>query len=305
MAEQVTSPHGQLWTSAEVARAFRVGVSSVKRWTDEGELESIRTPGGHRRYALAAIYRFASIRNLPTTHLPRLEQTDFFEELPEPADVSLYDALASGDTLAVRQLVTPKVENIVQRASFLDRVVGDALREIGFRWSREELTVDQEHRATHIITESLDRLRPIPRRDGPLAILACPPGEWHELPLHLVRLVFEWSGWRTDLVGAQLPWSASRSCIERARPAILGFSARTAEPFHHEEFERLATWAREQGTTVITGGEWARGGSGSGKDYLRFRTLRGFEKWLRGAEVAKRAAVPGSLARRESAGASM
>src|ERR1043166_9611056 len=42
----------ELWTSAEVARAFRVGVSSIKRWTDEGELESVRTPGGHRRYSL-------------------------------------------------------------------------------------------------------------------------------------------------------------------------------------------------------------------------------------------------------------
>ena len=32
---------------------------------------------------------------------------------------------------------------------------------------------------------------------------------------------------------------------------------------------------------VVIGGEWARGGSGTVGRYLRFRTLRGFERWLR------------------------
>src|SRR5437763_11312046 len=101
-------PRGaDLWTSAEVAQAFRVGVSSIKRWTDEGELESIRTPGRHRRYTLPALFRFASIRSLPTDLLPPLEQTELFEEIPPPADITLYQALVDGDEEAVRRLVTP------------------------------------------------------------------------------------------------------------------------------------------------------------------------------------------------------
>lgn len=285
MSETVKPRAGQLWTSAEVATAFRVGVSSIKRWTDEGELESVRTPGGHRRYTLPAIYRFASIRNLGVDKLPTPDQAEMFEEVPQPVDLTLYDALAKGDTESVRQLVTPHVVTIVQRASFLDRVVGDALREIGYRWERGELEVDQEHRASHIVTEAVDRLRPRISRSGPLAILACPPGEWHELPLHLLRLIFEWSGWRTELAGAHLPWSAARASVQRTRPAILAFSARTSEAFEQEEFQKLIAECAGKGTTVIAGGEWARGGTGAEKDYLRFRTLRGFEKWLRALDV--------------------
>src|SRR5436190_16562050 len=149
---------GELWTSAEVARAFRVGVSSIKRWTDEGELESVRTPGGHRRYSLPALYRFASIRSLALNELPQLEQGELFEDIPTEGELTLFEALASGDAEAVRQLVTPHVATTVQRAAFLDRVVAEPLRELGARWERGTLGADITHRAAYIAADALDRL---------------------------------------------------------------------------------------------------------------------------------------------------
>jgi methanogenic corrinoid protein MtbC1 len=282
MSPEVVKPRtGHLWTSAEVARAFRVGVSSIKRWTDEGELEAVRTPGHHRRYTLPALYRFASIRTLATDLLPRLDQAEMFEEIPPPADITLLDALLRGDAEGVRSLVTPHVETLVQRAAFLDRVVGESMRAIGEGWEGGTLGVDEEHRASHMLAEAIDRLRPRPACSGKLAVLACPPGELHDLPLRLVRLVFEWSGWRTEFAGAQLPWPAARAAVDRALPVIVAFSARSSEPFQTLEFERFIEYCSERRVALITGGEWARGGTGGDKGYLRFRTLRGFEKWLR------------------------
>ena len=89
--------------------------------------------------------------------------------VPPPADVTLYQALAKGDRAAIHHLATPRVRGISQRAAFLDR-------------------------------EEVDRLRPNVRGDGPLALLLCPPEELHDLPLRLVRLVFEWCGWRTNFI---------------------------------------------------------------------------------------------------------
>src|SRR6185369_5045668 len=130
MAPTLRPRGGRLWTSAEAARAFRVGVSSVKRWTDEAELESVRTPGGHRRYTLQALHRFAAARRLPADLLPPLDAS---AGLPVPADITLYEALVRGDADAVRALIQPADEGLTKRATFLDRVVGDALREIGER----------------------------------------------------------------------------------------------------------------------------------------------------------------------------
>ena len=268
-----------LWTSSDAARAFRVGVSSIKRWTDEGELESVRTPGGHRRYTPVSLHTFASIRGLQTDLLPPLPQVA--AKLPLPADVTLYQALAQGDPGAVRALINPPDDSLAKRASFLDRVVGDALREIGYRWERGDLGVDQEHRASNMVMDAIDRLRPRIDPAGRLVLLACPPDEMHELPLRLVRLVFEWNGWRTEFFGAALPWAAARAAVERARPAAIGFSSRSGEAFQEPEFDRFVEFCKGRGTKVVIGGEWARGGSGSGDAYLRFRTLRGFERWLR------------------------
>lgn len=290
----------QLWTSAEVARFFRVGVSSVKRWTDEGELEAIRTPGGHRRYTLTAIYRFASIRSLPVEGLPPMDESQQVVAIPPPADLTLFEALLSGNVEGVRRLVTPREESLAKRAAFLDRVVGDALRQIGEKWRDGKIGIDIEHRASHMVVEAVDRLRPSPRSTGPLALLACPPGELHDLPLRLVRLIFEWAGWRTEFAGAALPWPSARGAVERACPDVVAFSSRSSEEFQYLDFDRFVEFCNARGTTVAIGGEWARGGTGRIDKFERFRTLRGFERWLRNRgdfrHVGAPAARPGASA---------
>ncbi|HEU4521892.1 MAG TPA: helix-turn-helix domain-containing protein, partial [Thermoanaerobaculia bacterium] len=243
----VPNRHHVLFTSAEAARVFRVGVSSIKRWTDEGELESVRTPGGHRRYTAEALRRFASLRGLPADMLPPGRP----ESIPPPADITLFDALSRGDEAAVRSLVLPRVDSLAKRAAFFDRVVGDALREIGYRWERAALTVDQEHRASHMIAEAIDSMRPMPNGGSKLAVLACPPDEHHELPLHLVRLIFEWSGWRTELLGASLPWNAAYGAVMRARPAIFAFSSRNGMPYRYRDFDRFVEFCNQRSSRVI------------------------------------------------------
>jgi excisionase family DNA binding protein len=284
MRPPVQPRRGELWSSAEAARAFRVGVSSIKRWTDDGELESVRTVGRHRRYTLLALHRFASIRKLPTDRLPPLDEPVAQVAIEPPADVTLFDALLKGDAGVVRQLVNPRVGSVAQRAAFLDRVVGEALREIGERWMNGVLSVDQEHRASHLVAEAVDLLRP-PPADGPLALLACPPSEDHELPLRLVRLVLEWHGWRTQLAGARTPWGGLKASVDELQPPLVALSARSSEPFDDREFDAVVEHCAGRGATVTTGGEWARGGTGQAGAYLRFRTLRGFERWLRSSQA--------------------
>lgn len=40
-----------LLTPAEVGAIFRVDPKTVTRWAKAGKLNSVRTPGGHRRYS--------------------------------------------------------------------------------------------------------------------------------------------------------------------------------------------------------------------------------------------------------------
>ena len=200
--------------------------------------------------------------------------------------LTLFQALKGGDAASVRRLVEPRVNSIAQRAAFLDQVVGEALRSIGEQWASGQLSIEEEHRASYVLADAIDRLRPAMVAGGNVAILACPPGEWHEMPLRLVRLVLEWHGWRTEFVGASLPWNEAAASARRRHAVLLAFSARSQEAFDDDAFLDLVRRCQKSRIQVVAGGEWARGGSGAEVLYQRFRTLHGFERWLRSAYPA-------------------
>jgi excisionase family DNA binding protein len=47
-----------LMTPGEVAALFRVDPKTVTRWAQQGKIRSLRTLGGHRRYAAAEVRAF-------------------------------------------------------------------------------------------------------------------------------------------------------------------------------------------------------------------------------------------------------
>jgi excisionase family DNA binding protein len=59
----MTAQEPDLLTPAEVAQMFRVDPQTVTRWARAGRLNSIRTPGGHRRYRAAEVHALLA----PTT----------------------------------------------------------------------------------------------------------------------------------------------------------------------------------------------------------------------------------------------
>jgi excisionase family DNA binding protein len=47
----------RLLTPGEVAALLHVDANTVARWSNEGRLRAIRTPGGHRRYPASEVLR--------------------------------------------------------------------------------------------------------------------------------------------------------------------------------------------------------------------------------------------------------
>ena len=45
----------RMMTATEVAAIFRVDPKTVTRWANEGRLDYIRTPGGHRRFLASTV----------------------------------------------------------------------------------------------------------------------------------------------------------------------------------------------------------------------------------------------------------
>src|SRR6478752_1156205 len=53
------------WISiSRASQLLGVSLPTLRRWSDEGRVPSVRTLGGHRRYSLAAIQSLQSLQSL-------------------------------------------------------------------------------------------------------------------------------------------------------------------------------------------------------------------------------------------------
>ena len=108
------------------------------------------------------------------------------------------------------------------------------LRDLGERWERGEASVAQEHFASVLLRGRLLVLaRGWDRGAGPRALLACAPGERHELGLLVFGLALRQFGWRITFLGADTPIDTLAVAVSDLSPAaviLLALDPRKLEP---------------------------------------------------------------------------
>ena len=116
-------------------------------------------------------------------------------------------------------------------ASFaLDTVLAEVvlpyLRDVGDRWEAANVTVAQEHFASNVLRTRLTALAGgWESGTGPLALLACAPGEHHDLPLLIFGLALRAHGWRIAYLGVDTPGESVAEAAGRLDPAVVVVSS--------------------------------------------------------------------------------
>ena len=87
---------------------------------------------------------------------------------------------------------------------------------------------------------------------GPLALIACPSGEQHDLPLLLFGISLRSAGWRIAFLGADTPVETIERAVAELQPDAVVVSAVAPEHLLAVESE-LTELARR--TTVAIGGQ--------------------------------------------------
>lgn len=235
----------------------RVGVTPelLRAWeTRYGLVRPQRTTGGLRLYSEDDERRVRLMRQhlaagLSASEAARLAKLDDAAGRPaNPSELSReLERSFDGLDEPAAQAALDRLFESFSLESALAEVILPFLRRVGERWAGAELTVAQEHFASNVVGGRLRGLaRGWGRGVGPRAILACPPGEQHELGLLCFGLLLREHGWRIAYLGAATPPDDIARALTELSPAVVVLSAVTAQPFADaaDDIRALARRAR-------------------------------------------------------------
>jgi MerR family transcriptional regulator, light-induced transcriptional regulator len=248
----------------ELSRRLGVSEYVLRAWESRyGLLQPVRSAGGFRMYSETDESRIRRMQahlagGLSAAEAARTvlrEDGVASSDLTRAAGPRLAASTVSELSTAFRKALDAFDEPAAQ--AVLDRLVSDLsltsvlrdvvipyLAELGERWQRGTASVAQEHFASNVIRGRLAGLaRGWGSGQGPRAVLACPPGELHDMGLMIFGIVLNRQGWRIDYFGMSTPVEDLEQSVEATRPDLVVIAAtlpETLEPLR----PKLAALAR-------------------------------------------------------------
>jgi MerR family transcriptional regulator, light-induced transcriptional regulator len=244
---------------AAVARRTGVGEHTLRKWEQRyGVLRPTRTEGGQRRYSEDEIGRVqwlaARLHDGYRIGEAAAMLTASGGEAPG-SPKELRDALLATAARVGKDGLGPLLDHAFALYSLeeaLRDVICPCLVGIGELWARGEVSVGQEHLATAAIRARLERTLAEPRGAvRGLAVLACAPGEQHELGLLMLACLLRADGWDVVYLGQCTPVADAVAIALGREAPVLAFSATMPESGQalEREFE-LVTRTRSMATVV-------------------------------------------------------
>lgn len=203
------------WRIKEFASIVGVSEATLRAWERRYRLlEPQRSEGGFRLYSRGDERRIRAMqahmsRGIAAAQAAGLALSESSAGTIAPGrSAEIVDALLD----AGRAYEATRFDALLEAAFARGRLEGirdvvlPLLTEIGDSWERGQLSVSQEHFASHLVERRLLTVaQGWEAGRGPLGLLACPPGERHTLGLVCFGLVLAGQGWRIAYLGADTP----------------------------------------------------------------------------------------------------
>jgi excisionase family DNA binding protein len=226
-------------TSAEVADLIKVNVSTIKRWTNEGELKCTRTLGKHRKYKIQDIIEFAKVNSLdinPFTIFSEKEKNNdskkigfaIYTEDYETLSNNYYRYISNGDKNKAERFLKIIYRSKISLEIIYDNVISPALRKIGKQWVNHEIGIETEHLASNIVLHSIIKLQDAINKkelNGFISICGCLSEEYHNIAITCVNNLLESEGWKSYFLGNNTPANSFIKSIGFYKPKLICISS--------------------------------------------------------------------------------
>jgi DNA-binding transcriptional MerR regulator len=240
----------------ELAKRTGVSPELLRAWEQRYQLlQPTRTTGGFRLYSAADEARVRRMQDFVSGGLAAAQAARLVlsgEPAPRtvPPPRTILDDAAGNLAASLDRLDEPAANTALDRlfsAYTVETVLQDVLvpylHRLGERWEAGEVSVAHEHFASNLIRGRLLGLaQGWGQGRGPGAVLACVPGEHHELGLLAFGVALSRRGWRITYLGTNSPIDAIADVTRSLRPAVVVLVSMNPDNFldHAREIADLA-----------------------------------------------------------------
>ncbi len=241
----------------------RTGVPSdtIRKWEQRyGVLHPERTTGGQRRYSeldvarvewlkerLAEGYRIGEAAAL-------LGAGDGVARSADELKAGIVAATLGSDIDTLGQLVEQSLALSTLEQSLFG-VLAPALCEVGDRWASGEVHIAQEHLVSSTVSAALQKLLSDQRADiHGSAVLACAPGERHDIGLLMLAVMLRSDGWQVAYLGADTPYADAVTLADELGASAICFSANAPDTAKQLQAS-LAKSPPRDSLSVVVGGQ--------------------------------------------------
>jgi len=229
-----------------------------------------RTPKGHRLYSHQDVERIRQIvellkQGISVGHVKPLldQQPDVTSAQPAAENGDIWKQYLDKMLAAIEKFDEPALDNSYNDALSLypvdivnQRLTTPLLRLLGERWNLREAGIAEEHFFSVYLRNKLGtRIHHANQRShAPLLLLACLPGELHEIGLLFFALSAISNGYRVLLLGANTPLQQIPLVLER-KPCVGVVLSSSAKPARGVIEKGLPELASRVAIPVFVGGK--------------------------------------------------
>ncbi len=173
---------------------------------------------------------------------------------------ALVGTVTAGDIAGAERLLRRALVGRSTPESIVTDLLLPAMSEVGRRWERGELAIFEEHLATQTVRHLLAILPLLVEARAPpmrLAVVACVPGDEHELGALALSTYLRLRGWQVRLLGGSLPAEEIARAVTRFTPHALFLSLSMLSRLEGALDATAQVRAAAAGCRIVVGGRGA------------------------------------------------
>lgn len=261
-------PNIQYFNSIEAAKVLNVNVSTIKRWTQEGKLECVKTPGGHRKFTMQHLAGFLE-KNKTKISKANLFPVENEYDLQISSHVLKrdYEFLVNYVGEQALQCNRGNIQRVLNGLymgqiplyEIYDKLVTPVMHRVGDLWQIKKISVTEEHFSTQTIRDCLIRLQgslQLPATKSGNAFCLIMSSELHDVALKMVDHILELRGFRIYFSGQMTPSMKIETIFKNYKPDHVYISSTIVEDENltQAEFDKICYISAANNAKVFVGG---------------------------------------------------